>query len=196
MAAIMDLTAMAQEPQASSDLWWNESCDRLTSWHENGSTNLRDLRSPQVSENPFADATDERRRASDASDVGSYLQHETTGNQIMNLFILVGGLIGAAGVALSAYGAHAGGGNVTTAAQFLLFHAPLFVVLGLAGNSNRVRIAGAGLLGLGLALFCGDLLMRHFAGTGLFSMAAPAGGMAMIGGWLVIAVSGLKSTSR
>ncbi|WP_324289012.1 DUF423 domain-containing protein [Hoeflea ulvae] len=104
--------------------------------------------------------------------------------------------MGAAGVALSAYGAHAGGGNVTTAAQFLLFHAPLFVALGLAGNSGRIRNAGAGLLCLGLALFCGDLLMRHFADTPLFSMAAPSGGMAMIGGWLVIAVSGLWSRFR
>ncbi|WP_339765560.1 DUF423 domain-containing protein [uncultured Hoeflea sp.] len=114
----------------------------------------------------------------------------------MSIFISVGGLIGAAGVALSAYAAHSGGGNVATAAQFLLFHAPLFVVLGLADNPNRVRTAGAGLLGIGLVLFCGDLLMRHFIGTRLFAMAAPAGGMAMIGGWLVIAFSGLGKKSR
>lgn len=114
----------------------------------------------------------------------------------MTILILVGGLMGAAGVALSAYGAHAGGGNVTTAAQFLLFHAPLFVALGLVANTSRIRIAGAGLLGLGLMLFCGDLLMRHFAETRLFAMAAPAGGLATIGGWLVIAISGLMSKSR
>ncbi|WP_412051098.1 DUF423 domain-containing protein [Hoeflea sp. Naph1] len=114
----------------------------------------------------------------------------------MTILIFAGGLMGASGVALSAYGAHAGGGNVTTAAQFLLFHAPLFVALGLAGNSSRIRSAGAGLLCLGLALFCGDLLMRHFADTRLFSMAAPFGGMAMIGGWLVIAVSELMNKSR
>lgn len=114
----------------------------------------------------------------------------------MNIFILVGGLMGAAGVALSAYGAHTGGSNVATSAQFLLFHAPLFLALGLAGNPNRVRTAGTGLLGLGLALFCGDLLMRHFADTRLFAMAAPAGGMAMISGWLVIAISGLSNKSR
>lgn len=47
----------------------------------------------------------------------------------MTILIFAGGLMGASGVALSAYGAHAGGGNVTTAAQFLLFHAPLFVAL-------------------------------------------------------------------
>jgi uncharacterized membrane protein YgdD (TMEM256/DUF423 family) len=114
----------------------------------------------------------------------------------MTIFVLVGGLLGAAGVVLSAYGAHAGGGNVTTAAQFLLFHAPLFVTFGLVGNLSRIRAAGAGFLGLGLALFCGDLLTRHFADTRLFPMAAPVGGMAMICGWLLVAASGLMRKSR
>lgn len=113
----------------------------------------------------------------------------------MNIFIFAGGLMGAAGVGLSAYDAHAGGDSVATAARFLLFHAPLFVALGLHGNASRMRTAGAGLLGLGLALFCGDLLMRHFAGTRLFPMAAPAGGITMIVGWLVVAGSGLVSRS-
>ena len=114
----------------------------------------------------------------------------------MTIFILVGGLMGAVGVGLSAYGAHAGADSVTTSAQFLLFHAPLFVALGLAGKPNGLRAAGAGLLAIGLVLFCGDLLMRHFADTRLFPMAAPAGGMAMIGGWLVVAVSGLMNRSQ
>jgi len=104
--------------------------------------------------------------------------------------------MGAAGVGLSAYGAHAGGDTVVTAAQFLLFHAPLFVALGLAGHPDRMRTAGGGLLGLGLALFCGDLLMRHFAGSRLFPMAAPAGGMTMMLGWLAVAVSAFGPRSR
>tara|TARA_R110002020_G_scaffold392426_3_gene602701 strand:- start:4491 stop:4982 length:492 start_codon:yes stop_codon:yes gene_type:complete len=152
------------------------------------------LRFTQVCENPFNDIIDDQK--AEAELVDPHLRHEATGFQIMSIFILVGGLMGAAGVALSAYGAHAGGGNVTTAAQFLLFHAPLFVALGLAENPNRVRTAGAGLLAIGLALFCGDLLVRHFAGTRLFAMAAPAGGMAMISGWLVIAISELRRKSR
>jgi len=114
----------------------------------------------------------------------------------MTIFMFAGGLMGAAGVGLSAYGAHAGGGTVATAAQFLLFHAPLFVALGLAGHPSRTRTAGGGLLGLGLALFCGDLLLRHFAGTRLFPMAAPAGGISMMLGWLVVAVSAFGTRSR
>ncbi len=106
------------------------------------------------------------------------------------LFILAGGLAGAAGVALSAVAAHAGGGNVGTAASFLLAHAPAFLAIGLIGG-NRVLKGGVAVLLLGLLLFCGDLLARHYVGSRLFPMAAPAGGTLLIAGWLGIAASAL-----
>lgn len=99
----------------------------------------------------------------------------------------IGGLCGAAGVGFSAYAAHAGGANVGTAATMLLVHAPLFVVLGLVAR-GRMLLAGGWIVLAGLALFAGDLLLRHFAGTRLFPMAAPTGGFLMIGGWLAVAV--------
>lgn len=111
------------------------------------------------------------------------------------LFVLAGGVAGAAGVALSAVAAHAGGGNVGTAASFLLAHAPVFLAIGLMGR-NRVLSAGGAVLLAGLALFCGDLLMRHYAETRLFPMSAPIGGTAMIAGWLVIAASALAGRGR
>ena len=111
------------------------------------------------------------------------------------LFILAGGLSGAAGVALSAVAAHAGGGNVGTAASFLLAHAPAFLAIGLIGG-NRVLKGGGAVLLIGLVLFCGDLLARHYAGARLFPMAAPAGGMLLIAGWLVVAASGLADYAR
>lgn len=104
------------------------------------------------------------------------------------LFILAAGLAGAAGVALSAVAAHAGGGNVGTAASFLLAHAPALLAIGLLGANRLLSIAGA-LLIFGLFLFCGDLLMRHYVGDRLFPMAAPIGGTAMILGWLAAAAS-------
>lgn len=110
-------------------------------------------------------------------------------------FIVVGGLAGAAGVALSAVAAHAGGGNVGTAASFLLAHAPALLAIGLIG-SNRVLKAGGAILLLGLLLFCGDLLARHYAGSRLFPMAAPAGGTLLIAGWLGVAASALAGSSR
>lgn len=102
----------------------------------------------------------------------------------------IGGLAGAAGVALSAYAAHAGGTGIATAAQFLLFHAPAFLALGLIGHS-RTRDLALVLLALGLALFAGDLAMREFAGHRLFPYSAPIGGMLLIVGWLAVAAIGL-----
>jgi uncharacterized membrane protein YgdD (TMEM256/DUF423 family) len=104
--------------------------------------------------------------------------------------ILLGGLCGTAGVALSAVAAHHGGAFIGTAANFLLFHAAALLAIGLAANSRWLRIAGF-VLALGLALFCGDLLGRDLAGHRLFPFAAPAGGSLLIIGWLAVAASAL-----
>ncbi len=111
------------------------------------------------------------------------------------LFILAGGLAGAAGVALSAAAAHAGGGNVATAASFLLAHAPALLAIGLLGR-GRLLAAGGAVTLAGLLLFTGDLLMRHYAGDRLFPMAAPIGGTSMIAGWLLIAASAFTIPAR
>ena len=103
-------------------------------------------------------------------------------------------LAGLLGVAASAAAAHiAGADSLKTAAQFLLFHAP--AILAVAGLSAAhvvrpvlARIA-TGLLLVGLGLFCGDLALRVLAGHPLFPMAAPSGGFALMGGWLVAAVA-------
>ena len=109
--------------------------------------------------------------------------------------IIISGLVGAAGVGLSAYAAHAGGDNVATAARFAMFHAPAFLALGLLPASRLANLAVV-LLAFGLALFAGDLLMREFVGNRLFPMAAPSGGVALIAGWLVVAVLGATTSKR
>ena len=45
------------------------------------------------------------------------------------------------------------------------------------------------------ALFAGDLTLRHYAGHGLFPMAAPTGGTLLIASWLVLAVGGMAEAS-
>ncbi len=106
------------------------------------------------------------------------------------ILIVFAGLCGAAGVAFSAVAAHAGGGNVGTAASFLLMHAPALLALGLAARGQAMRLAGLVLL-LGVLVFSGDLLMRDYAGARLFPMAAPAGGVLTIVGWVAIAICAL-----
>ncbi|WP_296747265.1 DUF423 domain-containing protein [Mesorhizobium sp.] len=110
-----------------------------------------------------------------------------------HILVLAGGIVGAAGVALSAAAAHRGGAFTGTAANFLLMHAPVFLAIGLAAGNRCLRIASVVLLA-GLLLFCGDLLARDFLGSRLFPMSAPIGGTLLIGGWLAIAVSALWRT--
>ena len=112
------------------------------------------------------------------------------------LFIVAAGLVGAAGVALSAAAAHAGGGNAGTAANFLLLHAPAFLAVGLLGIGGRVLQVAALVLLFGLLLFAGDLLARDYLGGRLFPGAAPAGGFLMIAGWLGIAAAGFLRSAR
>ena len=106
------------------------------------------------------------------------------------IFQLLGGLAGAAGIGLSAAAAHAGGANTGTAATMLLAHAPALLAVGLA-NAGRASLLAAALMAIGVALFCGDLLVRDFAAERLFPMAAPAGGMLMIAGWLGLALAAI-----
>jgi uncharacterized membrane protein YgdD (TMEM256/DUF423 family) len=110
-------------------------------------------------------------------------------------FIFAGGLAGAAGVALSAAAAHGGGHDIGIAAPFLLVHATTLLAIGFFGRGRVLTVGGAILLA-GLVIFCGDLVMRDFAGQRLFPMAAPAGGTAMILGWLVIAASAFTRRER
>ena len=104
------------------------------------------------------------------------------------LLVLAGGLAGAAGVALSAAAAHGDAEFIGTAASISLAHAPAILAIGLLG-ANRVLRAGGLVLVLGLLVFCGDLVMRHYTGARLFPFAAPIGGSLLILGWLVVVAS-------
>jgi uncharacterized membrane protein YgdD (TMEM256/DUF423 family) len=117
------------------------------------------------------------------------------------MLIFVAALAGLAGVALSAMAAHGPGGpNLDTAARFLLIHAPVLLALVALAHAGAVnpslgRIAGW-LIVLGLALFCGDLVMRALRETPLFPRAAPIGGFLLMGGWAMLAVSALVRLFR
>jgi len=111
------------------------------------------------------------------------------------ILVALAALSGLLGVGLSAAAAHLTGGNLATAAQFLLFHAPALlalVALIAAGavNVTLARIAGFVLI-LGLALFCGDLTRRTFSGVALAPMAAPAGGILMMAGWALAGIAAI-----
>lgn len=120
---------------------------------------------------------------------------------IERVLLALAAIAGVAGVALAAAAAHLSGEpGLKTAADFLLFHAP--VLLGLVAlvatglvHPRVGRMAGA-LLVAGLALFSGDLALRALAGVPLFRMAAPTGGLALMAGWAMLAVAALWPARR
>lgn len=118
---------------------------------------------------------------------------------VLRLCLILGGLAGAAGVILMALAAHIDTtGLVRTAAEMLLFHAPVILALGGLAQVRRIPFLPVALLLLaaGLTLFCGDLLSRAFADRRLFPMSAPAGGTLIIAGWAAIALAAMRVRPR
>lgn len=119
----------------------------------------------------------------------------------MNVLIILGGLMGASGITLAAASAHVAGQiKLEPAGYVLLFHAS--AILGSIALLDRGLVwrplgcvAVAGFV-LGAALFAGDLALRGLAGHRLFPMAAPIGGLILIGSWLAIAVGGVVALAR
>jgi uncharacterized membrane protein YgdD (TMEM256/DUF423 family) len=120
---------------------------------------------------------------------------------IEGAIVAAAGLAGVAGTGLSAAAAHGPGGTpLDTAARFLLIHAAALVGLAALTGTGIVsprlgRAAGIALV-LGLVLFCGDLVRRSYAGSALFPMAAPVGGILLMVGWGLVALAALFSAWR
>jgi uncharacterized membrane protein YgdD (TMEM256/DUF423 family) len=119
----------------------------------------------------------------------------------MNVLIILGGLMGAVGVTLAAASAHmAAQVKLEPAAYLLLFHASaLFGGIAVLDRGLVWRpLGGLALAGfvLGAALFAGDVALRGLAGHRLFPMAAPIGGLILIGSWLAIAVAGVVALAK
>lgn len=107
--------------------------------------------------------------------------------RLRSFILLLGGLLGAAGVMLAAAATHTGETYMLgNASAMALAHAPVLVALHIGADRIRTAIPAGLILGLGTAVFVGDLVVRHFFGHSLFPFAAPTGGLGMIAGWLVL----------
>ncbi len=122
---------------------------------------------------------------------------------MMALMILLvfAGLMGAAGVALAAAGAHvAPDTGLDSAARILLLHAA--AMLGAAALAEKgilwrpLALAALAAWLVGSVLFSGDITLRAFFGHRLFPMAAPSGGLVLIAGWLVLAAAAVGGLLR
>ena len=120
---------------------------------------------------------------------------------MMSILLVIAGLMGAAGITLSAVGAHAyPGAGLDSAGQILLFHAA--AVMGVAAAIDRgllsrtLGIPAAWGLVVGSALFAGDVSLPIYAGVGLFPRAAPVGGIILIVSWIGAAAAAATSPAR
>lgn len=112
--------------------------------------------------------------------------------QVNRVFGVFAGLFGMCGIGLAAAASHFDDPRLLgSAALMCLVHAPTLVGLLAAGEKIRFRSLSGALLILGVLLFAGDLVKRHFTGSGLFTMSAPSGGMTMMAGWLVVGLGAL-----
>lgn len=104
--------------------------------------------------------------------------------------VFMAGICGAAGVAFASIAQHGNAPSMTIASNFLFVHALALLIIAMTSLNSVMRWSGA-VLFLGLLLFVSDLASRDFLDDRLFPMAAPAGGILLILGWLGIAVSAL-----
>ncbi len=117
------------------------------------------------------------------------------------LLLALGALAGLAAVALSAWGAHAAPARLApaelatfgTAVQMLGWHAPALLAAGLMARLARLAGIAGGLMAGGLLLFAGAVLLHALAGVSL-GPVAPAGGVALMAGWALLAVAALRRT--
>ncbi|WP_099865978.1 DUF423 domain-containing protein [Pararhizobium haloflavum] len=110
----------------------------------------------------------------------------------LRIIAVLAGLLGAAGVALAAAASHGSDARLmASAAAMCLAHAPALLALGALSDRLRLAFPSGLLLAAGTLLFAADLVLRSRVGTGVFPMAAPAGGMGMIAGWILVSLGGL-----
>jgi len=119
----------------------------------------------------------------------------------LTIFILLAGLMGASGIILAAASAHAApGAGLDSAAYMLLLHATTviggvaLVHQSLLWRPLMIIVLAAWVLGA--VLFSSDIALRAFAGHRLFPMAAPTGGIILIGAWIGLAAAAISALIR
>lgn len=116
----------------------------------------------------------------------------------MRPWVVLAGLNGLLAVGFGAYAAHGLAGDpalqglAERASQYQLVHAlALLAADRLAADGCRLGHAAAALFVIGMALFSGSLYLRALTGAPLpIPMVTPAGGMAFMAGWAVLALAG------
>ena len=116
-------------------------------------------------------------------------------NQIL---IALAGVMGAAGIMLTAASAHSKPGQGLDSAGYLLLIHAVAVIAGAVAVREGLILRPLGLVVLwgfvaGAGLFAADVAARAYLGSRLFPFAAPAGGVIMIVSWLALIAAALAA---
>ncbi len=115
----------------------------------------------------------------------------------------VGALLGALGVALGAFGAHGLKPMVTpdmlanfeTGVRYHMLHAlALFAAdaVGARHPNSRLPALAGWLFVAGIVIFSGSLYIMALTGLRWLGAITPIGGVALVGGWLCLAVAAIR----
>lgn len=114
------------------------------------------------------------------------------------LFVALGGLLAAVGVALGALGAHAFKSHLAqeqletfhTAVHYHMIHAVGLIVVGLLSLHRRCAMwdAAGWIMLAGIVLFSGCLYLWVATGSRAMMYLVPVGGTAFIVGWVALAL--------
>ncbi len=121
-------------------------------------------------------------------------------------WVRIGAVVGFLTVGMGAFGAHSLSdrlktlgtlANFETAAQYQMYHALGLVAVGLlclAGRSDRaLSVAGWGFL-VGTIVFSGSLYILSLTGNKRLGAITPIGGVALLIGWLALAIATARSS--
>ena len=118
-------------------------------------------------------------------------------------WVATGGLLGAAAVALGAFGAHGLKTRVPpedvaifeTAARYHLIHALAIVAVAWAAERfpGTAAQAAGWLFTAGIVLFSGSLYALVLTGARRLGMITPLGGLLLIAGWIALAAAALRA---
>jgi uncharacterized membrane protein YgdD (TMEM256/DUF423 family) len=125
---------------------------------------------------------------------------------MQKIFLASGAVLGALGVALGAFGAHAlkamleaSGRSDTfeTAVKYQMYHALALVLIGLLmgqipAQAKWLTWSGYAFL-VGVIVFSGALYLICFTGVRAWGAVAPIGGTLLIAGWLMLLWAATKS---
>lgn len=115
------------------------------------------------------------------------------------IWVVIGSTYGFGAVAMSAVAAHGLGGLAPEAVQAVrdavsiqAWHAPALLFVGVWAARGGVLAQLAGLaFAVGTLMFCGAVYALELKGVRLASVA-PAGGMTLMAGWVLLALSCLR----